>query len=326
MAGPVVPTRRRARARLEVLRALADQTGALRALHDWFSHQAPRDSRLAGWMTGIRALDHDEFARGRAADWLANNQVNCREGVRLCVKDAATAADTARLRAVEQWARDWNLDAPWVRRWTAFALMRWEIARACKQSTCVCAGVDHPQKALELVLTGRAMVSVAEEHIPEFHDYGVEDLDRIGRVLTRGPEGLVPVPLPVWQRPIMDPLVVPPIKGSHPCLETEDAFLSRVTIAALAAAKEHWNTANARVEAEGVSLKEKRKLNLHCVWLVRYQVLGESAAEVIDALKDTPWSREKGWGEDAVDKQVRELADVIGLQIRPKRKRQAPPT
>jgi hypothetical protein len=85
----------------------------------------------------------------------------------------------------------------------------------------------------------------------------------------------------------------------NPLLETKPEFLRR--------AKAAWNAAEAALAGQGISHSAPRQLALHCEWLVRSHVLGETAATILKHRKaDT----------STVYKAVRQLALLIELPTR----------
>jgi hypothetical protein len=101
--------------------------------------------------------------------------------------------------------------------------------------------------------------------------------------------------LPMHMRPVLQHFPSP-----HPLVETRQEFRDRATSA--------WDDAVQALEKQGVSLAVPRKLKQHCEWLVRYQVLGETAASIVEGLDKTESS--------TVYKAVKALARIIELPIR----------
>jgi len=91
-----------------------------------------------------------------------------------------------------------------------------------------------------------------------------------------------------------------PLLGPNPLLETKSEFLQRAQVA--------WNDAVADFAAQGMSAIVPRKLELHCEWLVRYRLLGQTAAQIVKDLEETDTS--------TVHKVVKPMADMLDLPIR----------
>lgn len=70
-----------------------------------------------------------------------------------------------------------------------------------------------------------------------------------------------------------------------------------------------------RLESNGWSrVPSKRRFDTHCLWLVRYQVLGWSHSEIAyAALKE----RQEELGDDAISKALRRTAKLLKLSLRP---------
>jgi hypothetical protein len=93
--------------------------------------------------------------------------------------------------------------------------------------------------------------------------------------------------------------VVAPIAGPHPLLETKDEFFRRAQTA--------WDDAVVEIAEQGLSVIVPRKVELHCDWLVRYNVRFETVAAIVEGTDID---------ESTVYKAVRSAAHVIGLTIR----------
>jgi hypothetical protein len=288
----IVPTNRRAGARIALVRALVDQTQALHSLHRWRPACAASERSVTAYVRQNAELpDHHYFSINYAAlGFMALGWVPPSErfdGATFGVPDE----EIERSKAVVDWAAACHLEALWLRRWAFFALTRWEVARACEEHACPwqCADVHDEAAALDLVLTERVMMSLAEEHYPEYLESTAENLkllDAFNPNRQRTP----------WEPKVVS-VLIDPVGGS------EKAAVDRVRAA--------WRERREALEAHGVVFTEKRQLNRHAVWFVRGRVLGESPAETLEALKGSKWDRARSWGEDNVRKNVDEFAELI---------------
>ena len=98
--------------------------------------------------------------------------------------------------------------------------------------------------------------------------------------------------------------VVAPLAGPNPLLETREEFLRRGQAA--------WDEAVAEIAEQGLSVIVPRKLGLHCEWLVRYHVRGETAAEILRDCEDA-----RNRDASTVYKAVRSVANLVDLPVRP---------
>jgi hypothetical protein len=87
---------------------------------------------------------------------------------------------------------------------------------------------------------------------------------------------------------------------ANPLLETRAEFLDR--------AKRAWSAAVEALARQGISESRPRKLELHCEWLVRSRVLGETATTILKDFEDEP-------DDTALYHAVRDLARLIDLPI-----------
>lgn len=299
MEGQVVPAPRRAMARVAFIRTLAKHTTAIRDLRAW---------RLP-----LSALDSEHERALREMGMADRHLFSVRWGSvsRAMLFDVAGAD---RVDGAGTWSRHWKLDdAPWLHKWAVFALLQWDIGRSCTvpdcPQGCMAARADDDMDALQLVLTPDVMLTFGEErnHLVAMLEALDAAIDlRSGPAPTEDEMKSIADAtfrsgtwLPIEQRP-----VVAPLPGPHPLLETKDEFLAR--------ARQAWDKAVAVLADEGVSLSAPRKLELHCEWLVRYHVRGETAAEILKDFEDGDTFRDAS----TVYKALRSMADLIELPPR----------
>jgi len=92
--------------------------------------------------------------------------------------------------------------------------------------------------------------------------------------------------------------------GPHPLLETEQQFLHRAKLA--------WDEAYSEITHDGLVISTPRKFGIHCEWLVRYHVCGQTAADI---LKDYEHAGRPG-DETTIYKAVRSVAILLGVRLR----------
>lgn len=278
MKPAVVPAPRRAQARDTFIRALAEHSGAISDLRAWRLSPSAYDSEEV-LRDCVRRGGRNHIFGGYGDEWFSGEEIE-------------QLAGEERLRAARTWSQQWHLEAAWLQRWATYALLRWDVARACSRPDCLggCRVMqgDDDTRALDLVLTNAIMLSIVEEHHPEFCEVDVENLND----LDNSDIG-IDDPLAPWQRP-----VVPPLAGPHPARETKQQYLARALRA--------WEAAHKALTDEGVSVTERRSLVLHCEWFVRYQVLHQSASAILKNRADP----------SALYHAVHKLAVLIELPVR----------
>ena len=265
------------------VRSLAIRTGAIRELRELrpplLQTELERDANL-------RETIANSESRHIEISWMS-----------LSSETLINTAGISRFMAAGTWLNHWNLNqVRWLQKWGTFALLWWTAAGWCTKADCSqgCAAVNGQDDALalELVLTKEMLVAL------EAGDgVGVSVTSQVdegagaqgGRIICGGVDQLpASVTLPM------------PLLGPSPMLETRDEFFQRADIA--------WAEAMNELEREGYSVIVPRQLERHCDWLVRYQVLEQTAADIVSDAKDTDPS--------TVHKAVRTIARLLEIPIR----------
>lgn len=329
-----IPASRRIAGRQAFIGALAKLTDAIRDLRAWRLPPSARDSereqRLREFVTpgsqlyAFWADSHGVIQERRST--VSSHVKNSRRKAELGKTDELTIeerhfstswfglsqkalfdqAGPERLVGATQWTLQWKLgDVPWLHKWAVFALLWWDLCRCCHeagcQKKCGAASATDDANALALVLSSDILRDLESQDGTAWSVFAQADhlgasLEQSGTFLIGGVESL-----PFNLRP-----VVGPVMGPHPLLETEHEFLQRAQAA--------WDEAVAEIAQEGLSVSVPRKLELHCEWLVRYHVCGETVAKIV---KDLEKDLEK---EDihptTISKAVGTMADMIDLPLR----------
>lgn len=298
-------------ARAAFVRALALHTDAVRELCDWrlpaavsesererrLCEFAAADSDLTGFYTRrgggvtehrrsdsepVRARPDNERERHFQLSWFGFQR-----------EHLAELAGAERVAAAVAWAERWKLsELLWARDWVTFALLWWELCRACTvprcRRGCAAASGRDIERALDLVLSPETLLSLEREN---GSDWGLS-------LTGQSPGGGVTIfgggeRLPSGFAPLAHPLM-----GPNPLLETEREFLRR--------AKKAWSEALEELEHDGVAISSPRKLALHCEWLVRRAICRQTAAQILGS-DDTDLS--------TVYKATESVAALVGLRI-----------
>jgi len=210
-------------------------------------------------------------------------------------------AGKARVKEAESWAARWSLSTHWLEAWATFALVIWDVARSCRVPSCRfgCEKMrQDPEFALQQVLSLPPMLLLGEPPllVSILQSMGSDgDREAVSGSDAADEQASLEKHLPPHKRRITAPLA-----GPHPLIESKAGFLRR--------AEDAWNNTVEYLEKRGVSLQAPRKLDIHSMWLVRYQALGETAASIVGTLESTDPS--------TVYKAVKALARVIELPIR----------
>jgi hypothetical protein len=285
----------RADARAAFIRALAKHSAAIRDLRAW----RPQTSQAAEFKQDVDAVS------GTVPHLFSGHWGSIS---RQMLFDVAGAE---RVSGAAAWTLSWKLDrAPWLHKWAVFAILRWDIGRHCTipncPDGCVAADANDDVRALKLVAARHVLLTLGDER-SNFHEILMAmntaiDL-RGGTPLTADEVRSIAEAtirsgtwLPVERRPVVGPLA-----GPHPLLETKDEYLQRTRSA--------WDRAIATLVEQGVSLRPRRKLELHCEWLVRHHIHNVTAAEILKGRVDTD--------PTTIYKAVKSMADLIDLPIRP---------
>jgi hypothetical protein len=185
-------------------------------------------------------------------------------------------AGPRRVQAVKAWAKQWSLSAPWLQTWGTYALLRWEVGATCRDPECPhrCSSVRWGDltEALTAALSEGRLHLLPKGATPGSFRRRYFSLDLLHDVETISP---------------------------NPLLETKDEFLNRAT--------HTWETAVATLAEQGIPASWPRQLDVHCEWLVRSHVLGQTAIEILEGRKGD---------SSTVHKAIRRLAQLIELPRR----------
>jgi len=210
-------------------------------------------------------------------------------------------AGKPRVKEASAWAAKWRVAVPWLEGWATFALVLWDVARSCKEENCPyeCRRIREDRDfAFQQALSFPAMLLLGEPPLIFSILQAMETESASGDAVQKEKPSMEEFQqryFPTHKRRVSEPL-----PGPHPLLETRESFMQR--------AKEAWDSAIAALEKHGVSLKTPRKLMQHSEWLIRYQVLGETAAAIVKPLEKTDPS--------TVYKAIKTLATTIEFPVR----------
>jgi hypothetical protein len=208
----------------------------------------------------------------------------------------ADIAGEPRILMLLMWALKWHVAERWIIVWASYALMVWDTAKTCDRThghgPCPCARIrDDDGVAHRMVTTQDALLGLGDdgpsEHFLDFADKHRND--------------------PQWAQEPWDTLVRPPHKrrssspGPQPLFESRAAFLARMRRA--------WDeAATFHKDVDHISLNPARRLDLHCKWLVRQHVLGETASQILGRER-----KKDSWDASALHKATKATAALIGL-------------
>lgn len=244
---PAAPLSQVVIAREAFIKALATRTAAVAQLRGLsVSIAAPVRSEL-------RAVGDDH----PAPDWMS-----------LAKGPLFETAGEDRVLAATAWAERWGLtEASWIVKWAVFALLWWQVVRACDARECRrgCGGLDEAddETALAFVLSRALLRELECQDWPEstvvtFVGGFQRPTSIAGRPALATPDSRAAFPLP----------------GPDPRVETRREFIDRAIA--------EWDNAVAEQAREGSVLFTPRKLTQHVDWFVRSRFAGQTANMILD--------------------------------------------